>query len=145
MNMKKLLSGCIIVMLASAGCNHLPDGADGGFPKFLAGTWKADKDLWEFTFEPDGTISSFHNNYDVQIVVEEGGGYAEVASGTNIECIIGPCQAMYTPGTGNLTVTIVTERVFLLFPTGALQGRNTDKFSGQVSRQDKTWKTDLYS
>ena len=52
--MKQLLFGCMIVIMISSGCNNLPGGAAGGFPKFLVGTWKSDVAYWEITFAPDG-------------------------------------------------------------------------------------------
>ena len=138
---KKAMVGLAAALLASlAGCNQ-PEAFDDieGFRKFMAGTWKADNSTWEFTFAPDGNLSSFHNNLDVQIVVKEGGGLKKVDDNTKLEYSIGPCQAKYVPDTGNLAVTIVTELYVLEFPNGALQGSSTDTFSGKVSRQDKTW------
>ncbi|MBN2375411.1 MAG: hypothetical protein JXD22_03355 [Sedimentisphaerales bacterium] len=144
--MKQILSltiFCLGSFLLLPGCNGTQaiNSANEGFPKFLVGTWKANKNLWEFTFESDGTISSFRNSHDVQIVVEEGGASTKVPGGSKMDFIIGPCQAKFTPQTDELAVTIVTDLFLLEFPKGegVIQGSSIDKFIGKVSRKDKTW------
>jgi hypothetical protein len=58
--MKQLLFllGCAVLLSALAGCQSPAANNGGEFPRFLAGTWKADNQGWQIVLEPDGTISS---------------------------------------------------------------------------------------
>lgn len=49
--------GCQEVSRNKSGVEVIIEG-DGEFPRFLAGTWKSDNQVWQIVFEPDGTISS---------------------------------------------------------------------------------------
>ncbi|MHC4098864.1 MAG: hypothetical protein ACYSU3_22755 [Planctomycetota bacterium] len=55
---------CGLSVFQLGGCQGPKSDVDviiegsGEFPEFLVGGWKADKDGWEFVFEPDGTISN---------------------------------------------------------------------------------------
>ena len=64
--MKQLVvfAGFAVLLLGLWGCQNAHSGVEviieggGEFPEFLVGVWKADKNGWEFVFEPDGSISS---------------------------------------------------------------------------------------
>ena len=138
--MKQAILLGAVVILSLAGCNGPEAFNDiAGFQKFMAGTWKADQGYWEITFAADGTIPSFRNNFDVQVVIAEGGGSIIPETGPIIECVSGPCQANFDPLTKELNVSLSLEHFRIQFPQGDIQGKCVDTFVGKVSPQEKLW------
>jgi len=156
--MKKLSTVviCCLSFLTFAGCEGqsspkpvAADAAGGGqFPAYLVGTWKATSYLWEFTFEPNGTISSIVYNLGgvditagqtrtAETVSEEGGGSAIFQPG--------PWKVQYSPETRELTVWIVMDHIHFEMGKGLLEGTRTDMFTGKVSEDGKTWQADWFS
>lgn len=111
----------------------------GAFPPSLAGTWKADRDGWEFVIEPDGHISSAVISLGrVRITpgknatlptVEGGEGFFEPGEWT----------VHFDPDTGNLTVKIVMSHVRVGMAQAVLEGASTDTFTGPISPLDNVW------
>jgi hypothetical protein len=119
--------------------SHNPSETSHLFPEFLVGTWKTGKAKWVFTFEPDGSISSFNHFIGMKFNVSEGGlseiGRDEVTS----TYFLGPCKATYNPVTRQLDVTITIEHFNIDFPDGRMTGSFVDYLSGPVSQDGKRW------
>ena len=138
--MKQVILLGAVVILSLAGCNGPEAFNDiAGFQKFMAGTWKADKGYWEITFAADGTIPSYRNNFNVKVVIAEGGGSTKPETGPMIECVTGPCEANYNPMTKEVIVSLITDYYRIHFPQGDIEGNCVDKFVGKVSPQEKLW------
>jgi len=151
-----LLAGCAVVLSVFAGCQKankvIEDNAvkvtvagDGKFPEFLAGTWKADNDQWEFTFEPDGTISSAVIDSGM-IKVTPGWKTAtfKLDKGTG-EYKFGDWSAAYTPDSRELAVEVVVDEYTLSSKSVTMKGHSTDWFVGPVSEDKQSWKADWYT
>lgn len=144
-----ILAGCAIVLAGLVGCqddnkvNGVSVGGGGGFPEFLAGTWKADNHKWQITFEGDGRITSIvHYIWNLPIDINEGGFFTEGPDeGTHALFIIGPCEAEYKENTRELSVKIILDHYSIKLPQGTLEGKSHDFFEGPVSEDGKTWKT----
>jgi len=117
----------------------LSDKSGNLFPEFLVGTWKADKARWILTFESDGSISSFRHFVGMDIDVGEGGLSEEWRDGIVATYILGPCQAVYTPATRQLDVTIIIEYFNIDFPNGQMGGDFVDYLKGPVSEDGERW------
>ena len=151
--MKRLLVllGCAVLLSALAGCQN-PNRAveviiEGGgeFPEFLVGTWKADKDGWEFVFEPDGTISS--------AVISLGRIRVKPGQKTTLPMkkggkgIFEPGQWLvhYAPAERELMVKISLENFYVQLGGGVLEGKSTDVFIGTISEDGNFWQADWTS
>ncbi len=150
--MKRLLVllGCAVLLLS--GCQEL--GRDkkraveviieggGEFPQFLVGRWKADKQSWEFVFEPDGTISSAVialgrvriRPGQVTTIPMRGGGKG----------IFEPGQwtVHYAPASRELMVEISLKNFYAELGKDVLEGKSTDVFIGTISEDGKSWHVD---
>lgn len=115
------------------------------FPDFLVGTWKADDARWILTFEPDGSISSFRHFVGMDINVAEGGLSEEWRSDVSAVYFLGPCEAVYTPVTHQLDVTIIIEHFTIDFPNGQMTGNFVDYLKGRVSQDPEQWKVSWLS
>lgn len=109
------------------------------FPEFLVGTWKADRARWILTFEPDGSISSFRHFVGMEIDVDEGGLSEKWRDGVVATYFLGPCEAVYTPATRKLDVTIIIEYFNIDFPDGQMKGSFVDYLRGPVSEDGEQW------
>jgi hypothetical protein len=139
-------------VLLAAGCGHPPDNRAAGmhvvvedhlpFPAALAGTWKADRDGWEFTLAPDGSISAAILSLGRVRVVP--GRTSRVPTKTGQEALFtpGPWTVQYIPNTRELTVRITMAHVRVELGGNLLEGSSTDVFTGPVSPADDTWKVE---
>lgn len=148
--MKKLvlLAGFAAVLSGLGGCQNANKAVeviieDGGeFPQFLVGRWKADKQGWEFVFEPDGKISSAvialgrirMKPGQVTTVPMRGGGKG----------IFEPGQWLvhYVPASRELMVEISLKNFYAELGGGVLEGKSTDVFIGTISEDGKSWHVD---
>jgi len=108
------------------GVNVIIDG-DAPFPEFLVGTWKDEKTKWEFTFEPDGTISTAV--IDSGVVRAEPGKKIATAIGKDGSKAIynlGRWTVQYSPASRELSVDIVVESFKMPLGEGFLGGSSTD-------------------
>lgn len=112
------------------------------FPASLAGRWTANQHGWEFTFEPDGRISS--------AIISLGRVKVLPGQTTTIPTTAGE-QAVFTPGswavhyepvTRMLTVKITMDHVRVPMAANILEGSSTDIFSGPVSASMDTWQAE---
>ena len=148
--MKQLvfLVGFAVVLAGLVGCQDdnkvigVSVDGNGGFPEFLAGTWKADKHDWQISFEDDGNISSIvHFVWTLPIDINEGGFFVEGPDeGTHALFVMGPCEAEYDGKTRELSVKIILDHYSIKLPHGTLEGKSHDFFEGPVSEDGKTWK-----
>ncbi|MCK4913459.1 MAG: hypothetical protein KAI59_00760 [Planctomycetes bacterium] len=113
---------------------------DGGqFPQFLVGTWKADKDGWEFVFEPDGTISS--------AVIALGrfkitpGKITTVPMKMGGKSILEPGEWLvwYAPTTRELVIKIVVKHFYAEIGDDVLKGKVEYVFVGKISGNYSSW------
>ena len=146
--MKQLvvLAGCAVFLVALTGCQKANTGVNvvieggGEFPQSLVGRWKADKNRWEFVFEPDGTISS--------AVIDSG--FITVIPGKPVHTVptrmggkaiykLGQWTVQYSPGTRELAVEVVVDHFHIDMGPDWLQGNSSDWFIGTVSEDWQEW------
>jgi len=147
--MKRLLvlTGCTVLLL-SGGCQpsnrskkpmEVIIEQGGPFPSFLVGTWRADTDGWEFVFGPDGTISS--------AVIALGrvklipGQVTTIPMRKGGKGIFEPGQWLvhYDPASRELTLQISLKHFHAELGKDVLEGKCTDIFVGQISKDGKVW------
>ena len=156
----RLLAVMAAVAAACGGCegNKKPPSSNGGlaqggkasmmtvvvegnqpFPQDMVGTWRADRNGWEFVFNPDGTISS--------AVISMGRVRMEPGK-TAVVPMINDGQGTFEPGpwavhcdaeSRTLTVHIEIQRLRVEVVTSLVTGRSRDTFVGTVSPDGKTW------
>jgi hypothetical protein len=144
-----LVGGSVLLM---AGCGHPPHGRSAGmrvvveghlpFPDTLAGTWKADRDGWEFTLAPDGSISSAVISLGRVRVVPGRTTAVPTTTGSTATFTPGPWTVLYDPGTRELTVRITMAHIHADLGGSLLEGSSTDVFNGPVSPAGDTWKVE---
>jgi len=160
--MKQLLvlAGFALLLSSLAGCQKANKGVDpapprggveviiegnGEFPEFLVGRWKADKDGWQFVFEPDGRISS--------AVIALGGVEMTPGKVTRFPTLYGgkgiykpgTWLVQYSPNTRELFVKVVIEHFYQDLGKHAIEGNITDMFIGPVWQNDDVWEADWFS
>ena len=139
-----LLGGCQSPVAKPGNVEVLIDG-NGQFPEFLVGTWKDDEHDWEFVFEPDGSISS--------VVLTLGRIRIKPGEVTKVPLIRGgqgvfePSQwtVHYNPTNRELTVKISLKNFRMQVADNILEGKVTDVFVGQISKDGNTWQADWTS
>lgn len=116
----------------------------GEFPEFLVGTWRTEgKSGWEFSFEPDGTISSVvialgrvrirpNQKTEVQGRKGEPGIYEA-----------GDCEAYYDPASRDLSVVIKMKRIYAEIAGGIIDGTCEYYIGGSVSEDGENWDADV--
>lgn len=134
-----MLMGCQNPSSQSQNDQNVQVEGGSSFPPSLAGTWKADRDGWEFVIEPDGQISSAvislgrvrvtPGKSETLPTVEGGKGFFEPGEWT----------VHFDPNTGNLTVKIVMSHVRVAMAEAVLEGASTDTFTGPISPIDDVW------
>ena len=149
-----LLLVCGLFILLPSGCQN-PNGkkngvevivyGDGPFPALLAGTWKADKGVWEIIFEPDGTISS--------AVISLGRTRLKPGQVTTVPMRLGG-KGVFEPGQWTvqysheqreLYVEISIDRFRVELGEKVLYGQRRDVFVGSVSEDGQLWWADRFS
>jgi hypothetical protein len=141
-----LLAGCAVFLMGIAGCQNAHTGVNvvieggGEFPQSLVGWWKADKNQWEFVFEPDGTISyavidsgfiKVKPSKRVHTVPTKKGGKAVYKLGT--------WTVQYSPDTRELAVEVVVDHLHIDMGPNWLEGTTRDWFVGTVSEDWQEW------
>jgi len=139
-----LLGGCQKDATKTGSVEVLIDG-NGQFPEFLVGTWKNDEHGWEFVFEPDGSISS--------AVISLGRVRIKPGEVTTVPMIKdgkgvfkpGEWTVHYNPASRELTVKISLKDFRVQVEDNVLEGKVTDVFVGQISKDGNTWPADWTS
>jgi hypothetical protein len=166
--MKQLfvLAGCAIFLSGFLGCQNAGNGdrviikgaqnagnavqvtieGGGRFPKSLVGTWKADKQGWEFVFRPDGTISSAVIDRGVVRVTPSDKVVTIPLDGENEGIYrLGQWTVQYSPDSRELAVKVVVDYFHLYKTPWGMKGNSTDWFVGPVSEDSQTWKAEWFS
>jgi hypothetical protein len=116
------------------------------FPQVMVGVWEAkggenDWEKWGIKLEPDGSIKRIVHPVVGPVKLEEGGAYKEGEDPNDYMMVqMGPCKASYDPTTKRLDVSIVVDYYRMVLPSGVLEGKLRDEFSGPISQDGKTWK-----
>lgn len=146
-----ILSACLFIL---AGCqeaakkdksNRIVVESGGKFPKFLAGTWKADRFIWQIEFGTDGRILSVvYVMWNEKIDLKQGYIYDEGKDDKDSYAyfVLGPCGGTYNPVTRELKVKLTMKEYELRMPAGALRGHGEDYLEGKVSEDGTKWDTD---
>ena len=151
MNKKLWILWCVFIF-SLMGCQN-PDNkgievfieGEGGFPEFLAGTWKANKHGWKIDFGPDGSISSV-----VHII---GGVALKPLQVTKVAMKKGG-EGVYKAGKWTVNYDsdfreLFVEIELLHFRTelgqDVVEGKSTDIFVGPVSEDGTQWEAQWFS
>lgn len=129
-----------------AGCQNADSGVNvtieggGEFPKSLVGRWKADKNRWEFVFEPDGTISSaVIDSGFITVIPSKGVATIPTRMGGKAVYKLGQWTVQYSPKTRELAVEIVVDHLHIDMGPDWLEGTTRDWFVGTVSEDWQEW------
>jgi len=133
-----LLNGCQDSAADRSGVEVIIDG-DEGFPEFLVGRWKADKNGWEFVFEEDGAISSAV--ITLGKVRMKPGQVTTVPMKKGGKGIYEPGEwlVQYTAAERELIVKISLKNFHLELGENVIEGNSIDVFAGQVSEDGDYW------
>lgn len=161
--MKRLmfLLGCAVLLSALAGCqspaaNKSGAGVfvkDGGkFPRFLAGTWEANKqddlNYWRIVFEPNGVISSAVIPLGEVEVRPNQTTEAQGPKGEPGFFKAGDFDVYYNPQSREFSVNIKIEQFYLervLDWNVVLKGSWEYFIVGDVSKDGKTWEGGVFN
>lgn len=149
-----LFAGCAVVLAGLVGCQGLSGNksgveviieGDGEFPESLAGVWKADKGVWEFVFEPDGTLSSAVTS--LGSVRMKPGEVTTVPLKMGGKGIFEPGDwfVQYSPDRRELVVEIFLKHFYTELGEGILEGKRTDIFIGTVSEDGREWSAEWFN
>ncbi len=138
-----ILAGCQNARKQGSGVEVIIEG-DGKFPEFLVGTWRANKDNWEFVFEADGTISSAV--ISLGRVEIRPGQITTIPTKKGGKGVFEPGQWLvhYAPAERQLTVKISLEHFRMEMGGQAIEGKDTNIFAGKVD-EDGTWWNFVYT
>jgi hypothetical protein len=115
------------------------------FPQIMVGVWEAkvdDQSKWGFKFESDGSLKKIIHSVAGPVNLESGGVYGEADNDPNSYMMfqMGPCKADYDAAAKILNVSIAVDYYRMQLPTGVIEGKIKDEFTGPVSEDGKTWK-----
>jgi len=131
-----VIAGC---QKANTGVNVIIEGG-GQFPQSLVGTWKDDKNRWEFVFEPDGTISSaVIDSGFITVIPIKKVHTVPTRKGGKAVYKLGQWTVQYSPGTRELAVEVVVEHFHIDMGPHWLEGNSSDWFIGTVSEDWQEW------
>jgi len=142
---------CGVSSLLAGGCHRPLDTQAGpvdvvvegskAFPSDIAGRWKADTDGWEFVFAPDGRIVSAVISLGRVRVIPGQTTTMPTTSGGEGVFTPGKWAVHYAPGSGQLTLRIVMDRVHVEMAGNIIEGSSTDVFAGPISPAESIWQT----
>lgn len=144
-----ILMGCLVFLSGLGGCQGANKGVEviveggGKFPKSFAGKWRAG--VWQFVFEPDGTISSavIHMGA-VEMTPGKVTRYPTRYGGKGV-FEPGLWSVQYSPDTRELLVVVVIKRFYQDIGAAALEGNITDILVGPVSENSELWQAEWFS
>jgi hypothetical protein len=139
----------LLLMAAPGGCQDpqppssqdvrvVLEGVD-AFPEALAGRWKADRDGWEFFFEPNGRLTSAVVSLGRVTVTPGRTTTVPTRSGGEAVFEPGPWTVHYSGATSQLTINITMDYVRVEMADSTLEGQSKDTFAGPVSLDDGLW------
>lgn len=114
------------------------------FPGFLAGTWKADENIWQIEIGKNGKIVSVvYVMWNQKINLSDGYYYTDGPDkDTYAYFVLGPCSGSYDPASRKLKIDLNMGEYELWIPDGSLRGRSEDHLEGIVSQDGKRWDVD---
>jgi len=140
------LSGCQSPDRDKSGVEVIVEGG-GEFPEFLVGTWQAEGESgWEFSFEPDGTISSVIHATAGRVRLKPGE-TTVLPTITGGKGIYEPGEWLvhYIPADRELTVKISLSNFYTELGNDILEGQNADVFVGEIDEEGNIWETNWTS
>ncbi|HUW20940.1 MAG TPA: hypothetical protein VMW16_16690 [Sedimentisphaerales bacterium] len=152
--MKQLVAlvGCAVFLMGLSGCRSANPGVDvvveggGEFPQALVGRWQADKNQWEFVFEPDGTISSaVIDSGFIRVVPSRGTATVPTRMGGKAVYKLGRWTVSYSASSRELAVEVVVDFFHIDMGADWLEGNSTDLFAGPVSEDWQQWRAEWIS
>ncbi len=151
----RVLLVCSLIILSLAGCKSasrdesgvevVVEGGD-AFPAFLVGTWRAnDESGWEFTFEPDGKVSSAIINLGMVKIIP--GKVTRFPTRGGGKGVFKPdlWTVWYSPEKRELGVVAVIKDFYEDLGKNAIKGNVTDMLVGPISEDGKIWEADWSS
>lgn len=151
MKLSATIITCCLVLSLLSGCQDSGRGveviiADGGqFPDELVGKWRADKNAWEFVFEPGGGISSAVIAFGITEVTPGKVTRYETRGGGKGVFEPGLWTVGYDPESRDLSVEVVIEHFYQDLGKHALTGDMTDILVGPVSEDWQRWEADWFT
>jgi hypothetical protein len=124
--------------------NRIVVESGGKFPKFLAGTWKADRFIWQIEFATDGQmLSVVYVTWSEKIDLKQGYIYDEgKEEGDYAYFVLGPCEGTYNPATRELKVKLNMKEYEIRLAGVSLKGRSDDYIEGTISEDGTKWEAD---
>ncbi len=138
-----VISGCGGASKNNSGVVVTVEGG-GQFPAFLAGRWEGEEG-WEFTFEPNGVISSAV--FSLGRVQVKPGQTSIVPMLNDGQSIFEPGEWLvdYDPNSRVLTVEVSLKHINIQMGGHVvLEGKSLDVFIGPVSENGKAWQVAWY-
>lgn len=150
MKLSATIITCYLVLSLLSGCQGPGSGveiviADGGqFPDELVGKWRADKNAWEFVFEPGGGISSAVIAFAmVEMTPGKVARFKTLYGGKGV-FEPGLWTVSYDPESRDLSVEVVIKHFYQDLGDSALTGNMTDILAGPVSADWQRWEVDWF-
>jgi len=158
--MKKLLASLVLICaVVNLGCEpqntatqdqprisgpSKPDET-AKFPEIMVGVWETKANFttqqkWGIKFERDGSVRKIIHYVAGPMDLTKGA--TELQGDDEREYALfltEPCKVKYDPKTNMLEVEIIVESFLIQQPTFDLEGYMTDRFSGPISTDGKTW------
>ena len=133
-----LFSGCNSQTASPENFNVV--SVNGHFPKELVGTWKADKQPWQFTFDKNGNMVSFAH-YFGGMQITPGQIKKPATANELINYEPGQCFGQYTPDSRELAIFVE----MAINVNKMLQGNLEDRLVGKISDDFSTWTAEWFS
>jgi hypothetical protein len=149
--MKKIILLVTISFIFFAGCqssnqnitsNKISVEGGGKFPKYLVGTWKSDRNVWQIEFGKKGEIVSLvYIFWNEKIYLNQGYIYDEgkYEKDAFAYFLLGPCNGTYNPISRKLKVNLNMEEYTISMSAGTIRGHSEDYMEGIVSKGGLTW------
>lgn len=133
------------------GCNGTHRGieviieGEGSFPQSMVGTWKNDKQGWQFVFEPDGTLSSAVISFArVEMIPGEVTTFTTKGGGKGI-FVPGKWEVTYNVANRELSVEIVIDHFYQDMGGNSIEGNLLDFFLGEITGDGEVWYAQWHS
>jgi hypothetical protein len=111
----------------------------------IIGTWQAKDSSWKIVISPDGTLSSAVIPMGVVEIKPNRITKVEMQDGRWSTFKAGDCPVEYNPATRELFVTVIIDKIHVVFMDNIIDGKSIDRLVGPVSADGKFWTADLIS
>jgi len=138
MKLKTLL--LIIPLFCAIGCQpgNVTNPGDTDHSK-IAGTWKAEKSLWQIVITEDGLVKSAVFPMGEATVIPNETTYITMKDDTKSSYRSGDFPLVYDPKHSELEVTIMIEEFHIRFLDNRIDGNHEAVFFGEISDDGTTW------